>query len=525
MLQCETVPQAWRDGTIVNLFKDGDRTDPGNYRGITLLATVGLLFCRCIQNRIGQAITLHEAQAGFRVTRSCTDNLYVLSDTILQRATVRQPTYVFYLDVRKAFDSTWHDGLWYKLLDKGVGGRMWRTVRNMYAKMRSRVLVNGVHTDYFPVLRGTAQGCTLSPLLFDIFVDGLLEAVDSVAGLGVELGRARIVGLMFADDFAGLATTPQQLQSLIDVVHVYLQKWGLQANVTKSAVVVYGQPVGEALRLPAEGAWLWAGTPIPVKDRYKYLGVFLHANCRWTSHVEEVIAKGQRALVKYGGYLGARGLGRHIRLMVYQLYIRPVLEYGSEIWVPTKTQSDALERIQLEAARRVLGCFGKASSVAILAELGLQPLRERRLQARVRWYSRLRQMGPERMPVMVYEQSTTSPAPRLWRNYLLAQWGGMASAQGNLPALDDLYASEGPQAFLSAATRMLQDTTKHQRHVTMSNHTTLQHLPHISLYDKLQPYLLGKHVCGEGTVLKMRCRTGTLQVNAPPLPAGSLAVL
>ena len=48
----------------------------------------------------------------------------------------------------------------------------------------------------------------------------------------------------------------------------------------------------------------------------------------------------------------------------------------------------------------------------------------------------------------------------------------------------------------------------------MSNHTTLQHLPHVLLYDKLQPYLMGKYACGEGTVLKMRCRTGTLQVNA-----------
>ena len=67
----EAVPRQWREGLIVNLFKKGDREDPGNYRGITLLSVIGQLV-QCLD----KGGVLHEGQAGFRVNRSCMDNVY-----------------------------------------------------------------------------------------------------------------------------------------------------------------------------------------------------------------------------------------------------------------------------------------------------------------------------------------------------------------------------------------------------------------------------------------------------------------
>ena len=52
----ETVPKQWREGLIVNLFKKGDREDPGNYRGITLLSVVGKVFCKILNNRLAQCL-------------------------------------------------------------------------------------------------------------------------------------------------------------------------------------------------------------------------------------------------------------------------------------------------------------------------------------------------------------------------------------------------------------------------------------------------------------------------------------
>ena len=82
----ENVPKQWREGLIVNLFKKGDREDPSNYRGITLLSVVGKVFCN---NRLVQCLdkggALHEGQAGFRVNRSCMGNVYTLNETVQGR--------------------------------------------------------------------------------------------------------------------------------------------------------------------------------------------------------------------------------------------------------------------------------------------------------------------------------------------------------------------------------------------------------------------------------------------------------
>ena len=82
----ETVPKQWREGLIVHLFKKGDREDPGNYRGITL---VGKVFCKRLNNRLVQCLdkggALYEWQAGFRVYRSCMDNVYTLDEIVQGR--------------------------------------------------------------------------------------------------------------------------------------------------------------------------------------------------------------------------------------------------------------------------------------------------------------------------------------------------------------------------------------------------------------------------------------------------------
>ena len=87
--QEEIVPRQWRDGLIVNIFKKGDREDPGNYRGITLLSVVGKVFCKILNNRLVQCLdkegALHEGQAGFKLNRGCMDNVYTLNEIVQGR--------------------------------------------------------------------------------------------------------------------------------------------------------------------------------------------------------------------------------------------------------------------------------------------------------------------------------------------------------------------------------------------------------------------------------------------------------
>jgi hypothetical protein len=147
---------------IVNLFKAGDTQLPGNWDhpGINLPQDVYKHVKRRVQ------VHLHEAQAAFRSKRSCTDNLFVLT-RILQEAGNNKTVYAFFLDVRKAYDTVWRDGLSAKLLEK-VDGKLWRVLRDLAIKSTSQVRVNGDLSEAFPEWR-RPRGPHL--LLFDIFID------------------------------------------------------------------------------------------------------------------------------------------------------------------------------------------------------------------------------------------------------------------------------------------------------------------------------------------------------------------
>ena len=145
------------------------------------------------------------------------------------------------LSVQKAYDTVWRDGLWLKLWDMGVKGRMWRVIKKMYEASRSTVLLEGEKSAMFSVEQGVAQGCSLSPILFSVFINDLLKDVEQ-AELGIQLSSGkRVGGMLFADDFVGVSVSRENLQKLIDVVRGYCNKWRLKANVSKSAVMVFSK--------------------------------------------------------------------------------------------------------------------------------------------------------------------------------------------------------------------------------------------------------------------------------------------
>ena len=148
------------------------------------------MFMRVINARLADHCEsedlLVDEQAGFRPRRSCADQLFILTEVLAERRNAKKKVAACFIDVRKAYDRVWRDGLWKALWQKGVRGRMWRVLRDYYKKVQSSVRLEGGNTDWFDVSVGVRQGCVISPILFDVFVDGLAREVKAL-GLGVEL--------------------------------------------------------------------------------------------------------------------------------------------------------------------------------------------------------------------------------------------------------------------------------------------------------------------------------------------------
>ena len=140
--------------------------------------------------------------------------------------------------------------------------------------------MNGFKSDYFDIYQGVAQGCTLSPTLFLIFIDGLMKEIERTVP---SLPSLELNGLLFADVFVGLSDSEQ---ALIDVVYAYRKKWRFEANVAKCAVVFRNEK-------ELDGSWTWGGSVLPHLNYYTCSGVKFTCNGHWDAHLKDLVTSGK----------------------------------------------------------------------------------------------------------------------------------------------------------------------------------------------------------------------------------------
>lgn len=110
-------------------------------------------------------------------------------------------------------------------------------LKKMTERTKSAVMVDGELSKLLDIKQGVPQGCTMSPTLFQVFINDLLTDVEAV-GKGEEIGESSVSGLLFADDFVGISYTPAALQLQINAAKAFSEKWRFSVNVPKCAVVV-----------------------------------------------------------------------------------------------------------------------------------------------------------------------------------------------------------------------------------------------------------------------------------------------
>ena len=172
------VPHDWPVGNIIPIYKQkGGPTDPENYRPITLLSCLGKLFTSIINNRLQLFIEKYDKislnQAGFRKGFSTVDHIFALNMLINLIQNRRKKLFCAFIDLKRAFNTVWRDGLFYKLKLLDINGKCCNVVKSVYRNVKSCVSVNGKSSGFFLCNIGVRQGENLSPLLFLIFLNDL----------------------------------------------------------------------------------------------------------------------------------------------------------------------------------------------------------------------------------------------------------------------------------------------------------------------------------------------------------------
>lgn len=237
-------PDTWSQGIITPIFKNGNKYEPNNYRGICVSSNLGKLFCSILNSRLQNFLSEHDvlskSQIGFTPQHRTTDHIYTLH-TLIQKHVHQNKNTVFscFVDFKKAFDSIWHHGLFLKLLQKGIGGKIYDIIKTMYTINKCAVKIGNMETDFFPQSRGVKQGCSLSPTLFNIYIDDLAKSLEESDIPGLTLSDTQVKCLLFADDLILLAPSKEALRQQLDHLQSFCQTWALTVNLEKTKVMVF----------------------------------------------------------------------------------------------------------------------------------------------------------------------------------------------------------------------------------------------------------------------------------------------
>ena len=399
--QSGTFPSGWNRGRVALVHKKGLRELLGNYRPLTVIISLSGLYSRILNERLTQVVEAHgllgEIQNGFRKGRKGSDNSFVLDTILWKEKSMKRKVHLGFIDLTKAYDMVDRSILWDKMSSFGFGGQFLSTLKAIYTGDSVQAVVNGVSTRPVYLRRGLRQGCSLSPMLFALYIAEMGQDI-TLSCEGFRLGRICVSGLLFADDLILLARDADGLLRLLTKVkrHADILRMEINTSKDKSEVI---SPDGEAGDL-----WqVMDGDGEPVLSlkqviRYKYLG-----NPTMESMHKIGVEKQKQCIQKAHRYKGSCIFmsrdGPDVVDMVLATWCNiaiPAILYGTEMIPFTEATILEIERTQNQVAKYALGVPLGTAGLCAQIDLGMKPFRQVLYEHQLKFYIRVLNLDEKR---------------------------------------------------------------------------------------------------------------------------------
>ena len=155
------VPKWLEKGNVVPVFKKGDKQILKNYRPISLLPVCGKIFEKLIFNEMFKFFIENDLispnQSGFKPGDSCINQLLSITHDICKSFDCGYEVRDVFLDVSKAFDKVWHDGIILKLEQNGISGKLHKLLHDFFVNRKQMVVLNGQVSSWVNVKAGVPQ--------------------------------------------------------------------------------------------------------------------------------------------------------------------------------------------------------------------------------------------------------------------------------------------------------------------------------------------------------------------------------
>lgn len=338
-------PHEWRTCRIFTIHKGGDVSRCSNYRPISLQSTIYKTFMTILTKRLTELVEenqlLSNAQGGFRKDRSCLEKIELLNRIRKATKAAQSPLHIMFADIKKAYDCIRFDDLVQALHHHQLDPKFVSLIGNIYTGNTADVITVFGITDKFKIGRGVKQGCPMSPILFNLFLEPMLD--------WIQLNFPSSFTMAYADDLSVSCKDKDSLQTITTEFQHFLYHHGMELGIakdkTKTAYMTTDKnpntqiniqttttsQVNEKLTLILQDTT----TPLPKltgKESYKYLGVWWNIEGDSEPH----LAHAQAKLFFMCRNLKRAAFTTQQTVTIFNRVVLPAAAYGFEVAMPTK---------------------------------------------------------------------------------------------------------------------------------------------------------------------------------------------
>lgn len=363
-------PTQWKRSIVVPRWKGGSRTSVDSYRGIHHTPHLSRVFERLLKERLLKHLILNnvidERQYAFIAKRSVAGCQTAFLHHIANAHNDGQSAIILFLDIRKAFDQVPHSILLDDLRCAGVSDTLLSWFKSYLSDRTQITQIAGQYSSAVPVTSGVVQGSVLGPILFLIYINGILNCVQS----GTVFLYADDVKIVYTFHTSSLQHIITQIQLDLDTISLWSKGRGLAFSTKKCQLLTFRCAV-------AEGTIRLQGETIPTTPNVTDLGIRYSCHLSFSNQADFQVARAKRIM-----FLLLRSF--HLpetKVAFFKQRVRPILESCSFI-ASYLNHADLLkiENVQRKFTKLLLLCEPYLKYSQRCRFLKLEPLWLRRLR-------------------------------------------------------------------------------------------------------------------------------------------------
>ena len=359
-------PDQWKLANVSPIHNKNDKQLVSNYRPISLLPICSKILEKIIFNNMYRYLVVNDLiskhQSGFRPGDSTTNQLLFLVHTIHLALDEQKEVRSLFLDMSKAFDKVWHDGLLFKLQRNGIDGQLLQLFKSYLSNRKQRVVINSFESEWGLIEAGVPQGSVLGPLFFLIYINDLENGI--ISNVKFFAGDTSLFSIVTNPTLSAF-----ELNSDLKVIENWASQWKMSFNPdpNKQAVeMLFSRKRSDQNHHPL----FFNNVLVASASDHKHLGIILDCKLLLTKHISEKVAKARKGI----GII--RHLSFHVPLDVldqlYKLFVRPILDYCDIIYHVPAISNPFNSSISLEYSMQSIESTQYQAALAV-SELGKVP--------------------------------------------------------------------------------------------------------------------------------------------------------